>query len=260
MLKPFFTRRWLALTLLFALIIPSFYELSQWQWRRLAGRQAYNASIMHNRAQSTGPIASIITSVGNDRTTDEANQWRNVQLTGTWDVTHQVLVRKKSLESDAGFWVMTPFLDQSGVTVMVNRGWRILDASAVDTPSVTPPPTGTVEVAARVRMVKARTKARPNDLPTGQVDSVQPREIVPDANPLLVNAYVEMTASRPVSNGSDLRLIPEPELDEGPHRSYAMQWLAFIVLAIVGYGILAKNEIADYRATQAQESTENSED
>ena len=249
MLKPFFTRRWLALTLLFALLIPTFYELSQWQWRRLAGRQAYNTTIIHNREQTTGPITSIISQSGADRTTDGSNQWRNVQLTGTWDVAHQVLVRKKSLESDAGFWVMTPLLDQSGVTVLVNRGWRALDASAVDTPSVIAPPTGTIEVAARVRLVKARTKPRPSDIPEGQVDSVQPREIVPDANPLLVNAYVEMTASRPVSNGKDLRLIPEPELDEGPHRSYAMQWLAFILLAIVGYGILAKNELAEYRAS-----------
>ena len=259
MLKPFLTRRWLALTLLFAILIPTFYQLSEWQWRRLAGRQAFNATIEHNREQSTGPIANILTVDGIDRVTAQSNQWRNVQLTGRWDVSHQMLVRKKSLDSDAGFWVLTPFVDNSGVTVIVNRGWRILDASAVETPSVTPPPTGEVEVAARVRMITERMKPRPQDLPDGQVDSVQPRELMPDTHPLLVNAYVEMTASRPISNGEDLRLIPEPELTEGPHRSYAMQWLSFILLAVIGYGLLARNELADYRSSHDENAGETSD-
>lgn len=250
MLKPFLTRRWLALTLIFALLIPSFYELSQWQWRRLLGKQNYNSTITHSRNLPSVPISQLWNSEEADWFVDSSNQWRNIQLTGTWDLSRQVLVRKKSLDSDAGFWVITPFRDRSGVTVLVNRGWRILDGSATQTPEVSDPPTGLVDVAGRLRVVVPRTKDRPTDIPLGQVDSVQPREIITNGDALLINAYVEMTASRPVSNGPDLRLIPEPDLSEGPHRSYAMQWLAFIVLALVGYVILARNEINDYRDTQ----------
>lgn len=248
MLKPFLTRRWLALTLVIAIIIPSFYELSQWQWRRLAGKETYNAVILKNRSLPAVQLSTLLAGNGPDRKISASDQWRNVQMTGTWDETRQVLVRKKSLQSDAGFWVMTPFVDESGVTFMINRGWRALDASAVDTPSVTPPPSGIVEVAARLRLAPERTKPRPSDIPEGQVDSVQPREIVTGTTPLLVNGYAEMTASAPQSHGDDIRLIPEQELTEGPHRSYAMQWLAFILVVLFGYGVLAKNEFNDAKA------------
>ena len=40
---------------------------------------------------------------------------------------------------------------------------------------------------------------------------------------------------------------PIPELDDGPHLSYAFQWFAFATIATVGYVILVRREVADRR-------------
>jgi cytochrome oxidase assembly protein ShyY1 len=63
----------------------------------------------------------------------------------------------------------------------------------------------------------------------------------------LSNAYVEMTASRPESKTSEIRTLPEPEVTEGAHRSYALQWMFFEIMTVIGWFILVRNELKDQR-------------
>jgi surfeit locus 1 family protein len=35
---------------------------------------------------------------------------------------------------------------------------------------------------------------------------------------------------------------PLPELDEGPHLSYAIQWFTFATIALVGYVVLSRRD------------------
>jgi cytochrome oxidase assembly protein ShyY1 len=43
-------------------------------------------------------------------------------------------------------------------------------------------------------------------------------------------------------------LIPLPELSEGPHLAYAVQWFLFAVMALGYFGLLARREAHDRRA------------
>jgi cytochrome oxidase assembly protein ShyY1 len=45
--------------------------------------------------------------------------------------------------------------------------------------------------------------------------------------------------------------VPPPSLDEGPHRSYAIQWFFFALLAVVGAVTFAQSE----RGRAGQDST-----
>ena len=36
------------------------------------------------------------------------------------------------------------------------------------------------------------------------------------------------------ANGNIPPRVPPPPLDEGPHRSYAIQWFSFAIIAVVG--------------------------
>jgi cytochrome oxidase assembly protein ShyY1 len=36
--------------------------------------------------------------------------------------------------------------------------------------------------------------------------------------------------------------IPLPALDEGPHKSYAMQWFAFAAIALIGTALVTRSE------------------
>ena len=131
-----------------------------------------------------------------------------------------------------------------GTVVMINRGWTAAANSAVDSPVVASVPSGTIEVLGRIRDVQARTKPGPTDLPEGQVDRIIPLEILDSPN-TLSNAYVEMTASRPESKPSEIRTLPEPEVTEGAHRSYALQWMFFEIMTVIGWTILVRNEFKE---------------
>lgn len=251
MFKFLLQPRWIAITLLCILLLPAFDALSQWQWSRLHARQSYNKDIVANINAPQTDLSSLLVAGVGTKGVPVANQWRSVQLIGHWLADKQVLVRKKSMESNAGFWVITPFQSDTGYVVMVNRGWHAAGNSAVDSPTVTPPPSGQVELVGRIRLVVDRQKARPTDLPAGQVDTVMPSEILP-GDQTISDIYLEMTASRPESRSADLREIPAPEITEGPHRSYALQWILFGIMTIIGWVVLVRNEYLEQKNRQAE--------
>lgn len=243
MLKFLLTPKWIAVTLVALLLQPAFWELSQWQWRRLHERQTHNSVIIKNQALEPTPLEEII-STGAANTIDSSYEWRRIDVVGTWLTKKQVLVRKQSYESNLGFWVITPFRSTSGLTILVNRGWIAATDSALNTPTVMDPPKEITEILGRARIVSPRTKPRPLDLPVGQVDGVQPDEIFTNGDHVS-NSYLELTASTPESRTSDLQPILAPEITEGPHRSYALQWIFFAIMTIIGWAVLVRKELQD---------------
>ena len=240
LLKP----KWIALTLIAILLQPAFWELSQWQIRRLHERQARNAIVTHNESEEPVALEEIISTSANGNFLDNSYEWRSVDVVGNWVPAGQVLVRKQSYESNLGFWVVTPFKSTSGLVVLVNRGWVPASGSAQDSPAVSSPPSAITEVLGRIRIVDKRDGAAPSDLPNGQVDRVQPIEIL-GTEPTVSNAYLEMAASIPESRGPDLQPILAPEISEGPHKSYAIQWGLFALLTLVGWGVLVRKELQE---------------
>ena len=224
------------------LLQPAFWELSQWQWHRLHQRETYNAVIIKNQTVQPTSLADVVSVNTDSQTIDKTYEWRRIDIKGFWLTNKQVLVRKQTFESNLGFWVITPFRSTSGLTILVNRGWTAATDSALRTPAVKSPPTGDVEILGRVRMVTTRTKPRPMDLPTGQVDGVHPDEVLANTTHV-TNSYLELTASSPQSTTSDLQSIPAPEVTEGPHRSYALQWIFFAIMTIIGWGVLVRKEL-----------------
>jgi cytochrome oxidase assembly protein ShyY1 len=227
-------------------MLPAFQALSNWQWHRLQDRQVVNAEIQAQISKEPIPITELIVDIDGAKSVPEDSQWRTVEITGVWLQDNQVLVRKKSLESDLGLWVVTPLQLADGTIVMINRGWTAAANSAVDSPVVSDVPIGTIEVLGRLRDVTERTKPAPTDLPEGQVDRIVPTEIV-DSPDTLTNAYVEMTASRPESRSTEIRSLPAPEVTEGAHRSYAIQWIFFEIMTVIGWIILVRNEVKEQR-------------
>lgn len=239
MFRFLLTPRWIAFTLVCLALVPAFLQLSNWQWDRLHARQSLNTTL--TTALSAAPIEIADLKLSAPDVVDPDTQWQTINLVGTWRNAEQVLVRKRSLESEAGFWVATPFSTTDGKQLIIVRGWTAAGTSALDTPVVLDAPAGETKLAARVRIVPARTNPAPTDLPSGQVDRIVPNEIISDST--FTNAYFELVASDPLSIGEDIRLLPEPEITEGPHRSYAMQWQFFTIMLFVGWAILVRNEV-----------------
>lgn len=238
--------RWVALTLVCIFVIPAFQALAEWQWRRLDQRHVYNQAIQAQISKDPIAISELVLAGYDPLVLSDEATWRTVELTGTWIAQSQVLVRKQSLESNTGLWVVTPLLLADGTIAMVNRGWTPAANSAIESPVIEQLPTGVIEVLGRVRAITPRTKSAPTDLPAGQVDRIIPLEIY--ASDLTISdSYVEMTASRPESRTAEIRELSAPEVTEGNHRSYAIQWTFFEFLTVVGWLVLVRNEVIERR-------------
>lgn len=246
LLKP----RWIALTIVCLALLPGFKSLSDWQWNRLHQREAYNRVIAENMNRTVTQLGDVATSATEF---DPASEWTILETTGTWDTEHQVLVRKKSFQSEVGFWVVTPLIT-ADTTIMVNRGWIIAGNSAIDSPTVHTPPTGTVTVQGRLRILKSSMDAQPSDLPVGQVDRIVPTQLV-SSGQVISNGYLELIQSKPDSV-LELKTMAAPEISEGPHRSYALQWIFFGIMAIAGWIILVRNEATRQQADLHQQTAD----
>jgi cytochrome oxidase assembly protein ShyY1 len=248
--------RWLALGFLVLVIVPSFVLLSRWQLSRLDQRRHANAVITANANSPAAPVADVMragtdpTAIGDDQT------WRQVSATGHYDAAGQVLVRKRPLEGRNGLWVATPFVTADGTVLVVNRGWVEAQGGAGAVVDVPPPPTGTVTVVGRVQPSEQAPLPQPTDLPQGQVTDLDVRLVAGGAPSY--PGYVDLVTSTP-PQADGLTAIPLPDLSDGPHLSYALQWILFAVVAIVGFVLLARRERetadADPTAVTAAEET-----
>ena len=60
--------------------------------------------------------------------------------------------------------------------------------------------------------------------------------------------YLELIGQQPPQAGDLPVPPPAPELSRGPHLSYALQWFAFAVIALVGYAALLRRALREQGA------------
>jgi cytochrome oxidase assembly protein ShyY1 len=216
-----------------------FVELGFWQLRRLDQRRAMNARVVAGRIADPVPPSSLF---GPGRPPVLASEYRSVRVTGTYDSAHEYLVRGQTTDDGVGVNVLTPLVTASGDRVLIARGWaRYSDQGATVAPSVPAPPTGPVTVVGRVRLPDfGGAMARVGRFQT--VTQVDPSLIGRDLGQPVFGGYVELVKQTPSVTGG-LVLIPEPELTEGPHLAYAVQWFLFAGMLFVGYGMYARREV-----------------
>jgi cytochrome oxidase assembly protein ShyY1 len=238
--------RWLALGFLVVLVVPSFILLSRWQLSRLDERRHANAVVESNATQPPVAVDSLLTAGAPTSSVGDAQTWRQVTATGHYDAARQVLVRRRPFEGANGFWVATPLVTSSGAVLVVNRGWIAASGGAGAVQDVPPPPSGTVTVVGRVRPSEQAPPAQPTDLPAGQVTDL---DVALVGGTDVYPAYVDLLSSQP-AQAAGLTALPLPDLSEGPHLSYAVQWVFFAVVAVAGFVLLARRE-REYAAAGA---------
>ena len=67
----------------------------------------------------------------------------------------------------------------------------------------------------------------------------------------LVNGYIGATTSTPAATDGLVPVHP-PELTEGSHFSYALQWFAFAGIAAFGLVVLIRSDLRDRRRAAAE--------
>lgn len=221
-------RRWggyLALVLVFAIACGL---LSWWQWARRAEAVAEIERVEVNYDAPPVALADMLATLD---AWSEDDEWRPVELTGHYLVHQQLLVRNRPYNGASGFEVLVPFALDDGRIFVIDRGW-VPVGSSIEAPDAVPaPPDGELTVVARLKPGEPTLLGR--TAPEGQLATIHlpsVAELVGDET--YVGAYGLLAGEDPATSERPAPAI-RPEADEGPHLSYALQWIAFGILAFV---------------------------
>lgn len=230
------SRRWILFALVVVLLAAGAWWLGQWQFDRLEDRRADNEVVRANESQPPAPVEDVLRPGTPVREQDE---WRVVSATGEYAVEDTIIVRYRTREGIAGVDVVVPLVTGSGASLLVDRGWlRTENAGTADPDDVPEPPAGEVTVTGYVRADGSGDSTAVTDRSTRAVSSERIGEALGRD---VYGGFVELRSESP-EPATALEPVELPELDDGPHFFYGLQWWFFGVLAVFGFGYLAYDE------------------
>jgi cytochrome oxidase assembly protein ShyY1 len=224
---------WLALTVVvFTFAICCFTLLSPWQFGRNTERDQQNSSLEASFTAAPLPLTQLLAP---GAVPDQRTEWHLVSITGQYLADKEVVARLRTVQGEGAFEVLTPLRTADGTVVLIDRGYVRLDSKSGVLP-YPPPPAGTVQVTARVRSDETDPKNRDAfaDASTGgQLQSyVVDSKVVARAGGLAIRpGYFQLDVDQPGVLGA----LPLPQTDSGPFLSYALQWIAFGAMALLGW-------------------------
>ena len=228
------SRRWIAFFLVVVALAYATWWLGEWQFGRLEDRKRDNAVVERNEAAAPAAVDDVLT-VG--RAVDPEDEWRLVTASGTYLTDDTIIVRYRTREGSSGVDVVVPLRTDSGAVLLVDRGWLASDNGAA--PDAVPaPPAGPVSVTGYVRVDATGDSAKVSDHSTRSISSAQ---IGPAIGRETYGGFVELASEDP-SSETPLEPAELPDLSNGPHFFYGLQWWFFGLLAVFGFGYLAYDE------------------
>ena len=229
MFKNLTKPRWIALTAFLLIMIYLFIRLSDWQFDR------YNTRIQNNEITTTALSSEPINLTDLSQVSD-LKDWQKVSIKGEFINSDAKLLRRQYLESSLGFWVITPLKLDNDQVILVNRGWIPIAESSTSQQEIPSSQQGDVTIIGYVQTLKD-TRREPEDLPLNQINYLNSTNF--SSQPLSTN-YLQLASLTPMDN--QVAIIPLPELSNGPHFSYAIQWILFALMLPIGWYVLLKNE------------------
>ncbi|OLR90180.1 SURF1 family cytochrome oxidase biogenesis protein [Actinokineospora bangkokensis] len=212
--------------------------LAPWQFGRAAEREATNSAIEASTGAAPVPLARVLPG---GAAPDQGTEWRRVTMRGEFLAEAEAVARLRTVQGNAAFEVLTPFRTVDGDTVLVDRGYvRPVNG---DVPDYADAPRGQVEVTARVHVDERDPSGRQafRDGRDGhlQVYAVDSRAVAAAAGLAIRPGYFALEDGSP----GVLAALPLPQLETGPFFSYALQWIAFGAMALIGFLYFSWREV-----------------
>jgi len=243
LLKP----RWILSHLFVLVVVVTMINLGIWQVNRLDDRKTANAVVTNAMKQQPQPLATVLPD-GTATTAEQVKDadYQPVYVSGMYRADEQVLVTNRTNNGSPGYWVVTPLVLADGTAVAINRGWVPYSYSEDGSWDDFAPPSGMVTVQGLLRQSQVRETnglvSSPKDSDVGTLRVLARLDVgrlAQQINERMIPGYISLRAQDPVQN--DLPVpVPLPELSQGPHLGYAMQWFAFSLLTIIVYPLLLR--------------------
>lgn len=239
--------KWIAFHLLVFGAIALMIWLGIWQLDRLDARREFNEVVAERIEQPPVAFDELLATAGAGVDPSDL-EWRRTLVAGSY-LPEQILWFNRSQDGIAGDNILSPLVTLDGTTVLVNRGFVPLRATAP------PAPTGSVELLARVRVPQQRQLGQLTDPADRSEALTEVRRIDLDALAQQLPApvapvYVDLIDAIPAPAPTDPAPLPPPTLDEGPHLSYAVQWFIFAGCVLVGWVLAIRRSILTRRRVE----------
>ncbi len=231
--------RWLIFHALCLTGVVVMVNLSLWQFQRMSERREFNELV---EGRTTQPVVSL-DEVNTDNPSDIV--WRRIGAVGSYDVDEQVLILNRGQGGRAGVNIATPLILENGQAIMVVRGFVPLNEAIPE------PPSGQVRVVGTARASEERRTGQPTEA-IGELTELfrldldrLAAQIDAELLPIALNLEISDPSENP-----NVQPVAKPELSDGPHLSYGVQWLIFAFAVVIGwvlavrrsYGNLARSE------------------
>ncbi|CAN2201499.1 COG3346 Uncharacterized conserved protein [Candidatus Nanopelagicaceae bacterium] len=210
---------------------------AQWQFNRGLDRQARNDAIEENTARPAEPLTALASNVA-------AHEWQTTTITGSFDTTQQILLRNRYFEGVYGFQLLTRFETQDGKSFWVDCGWVKAGPNALTPPIIPELPTDEVTIEGRLRLDSSLPRGAFFALPTDGSGGLISQANAQSQSQVSEKFYIDLL------KGNQPSLTPAvaaelPELSDGPHMAYALQWVFFGGLVVYGRILIRRDVLSD---------------
>jgi surfeit locus 1 family protein len=205
--------------------------LGRWQLRRLRARRASNAILLSARSKPPLQLPD------NLRRGIPIDSGRRVEARGHFDSMDEVVIRGRVQDDAPGVQIVTPFiLDGDAGVLWVMRGF-------VRSPDALTPPDSVPRPVAGNTLISGLALAMPITTDSGQpllhngttTWKRLDRAMLARRRPGSLPVYLLLAGD---SGGPGrLAVVVPPELNDGPHLSYAIQWFG-IALVVLTFGAI----------------------
>jgi cytochrome oxidase assembly protein ShyY1 len=246
-LRFLLSRRWIGFAIFVVVLAGLCVRLGFWQYDRLQQRLDRNDVTARHLATDPVPLATVLRP---GEQVDGSKEWTRVRASGVYDVEHQVTVKFTTRDGAPGVDVVTPLMLADGTAILVDRGWLPTQNTAARPTNVPAPPAGAVTVTGWLRSDSGADEEAVRPV-GGQVRAISSVGLSSTVPAQLYGGYLNLRSQQPPAETS-LQLEPRPDLGQGPHFFYALQWWFFGLLALIGYVWFARDEMTERRAARQE--------
>ena len=218
-----------------------FIRLGVWQLSRHQERAAVNTALEARLREAPVDLATAAADSGDP-------SWRLVRVAGRFRYDLEQVLAGRTNAGSPGVHLITPLaLPGTDTLVIVTRGWVYSpDAAGVELgrwrEGEFPTLTG------YLRPLAADGPAAPDG--GRPLRSLNRAALSARLGAPVAAVQMIMTSDSAARADSVPRRLPPPVPDIGPHRSYAMQWFGFAIIALVGGVVLFRRGIVADRANR----------
>ena len=214
-------------------------NLGFWQLRRLDERRADSAAIASAMSQIPVDVAEHFDGRG------RVPEYTAVTATGTYRADAEVRIGNRSSGGQPGYWLAAPLELDDGRAVAVVRGWIPRRAVVgLDDRSAAPPAGSVTVVGLALDSVGGGKVAETGPGETPEISRMDLDRFEEVSGVEVQESWIRLRTQTPRQPEGLPEPVPDPDLSDGPHLSYAFQWFFFSAGAVVVYGLILRRAAA----------------